>query len=173
MLPPDVRRDKDASDRYLPAIKGIVGQHLIGEAPYEEDAKRATDLIVLRLDAVRIACRVRSPGYVQRADYANEFTIRARRDNGAKTELAKVLEGWGDYFFYGHGDGAGGFAAWLLGDLRVFRLWFNRSMVRMGPGGMPGESLQNGDGTSFRSFKIGELPEGFVVARMAWEGAPA
>lgn len=173
MLPPDVRRDKQASDRYLPTIKGIVGQHLIGEAPYEEDASRATDLIVLRLDAVRIACRVRTPGYVQRADYANEFTIRARRDSGAKTELAKVLEGWGDYLFYGHGDGAAGFTAWMLGDLRVFRLWFNRRVVLMPAGDMPGKPFQNGDGTHFRSFKIDELPEGFVIARMAWDRAPA
>ena len=116
---------------------------------------------------------VRTPGYVQRADYANEFTIRARRDSGAKTELAKVLEGWGDYLFYGHGDGAAGFTAWMLGDLRVFRLWFNRRVVLMPAGDMPGKPFQNGDGTHFRSFKIDELPEGFVIARMAWDRAPA
>ena len=52
------KNDKRWSDRFLPEIKGIIGTHLITEPPYEEDAERNTDLMVLRL-AIRIGCRVR------------------------------------------------------------------------------------------------------------------
>ena len=60
----------------------------------KEDAERNTDLIVLKLDAVRIACRVRNHEYITR--YGDEFTIRAERPSGVKTELAKIIDGWGD-----------------------------------------------------------------------------
>jgi hypothetical protein len=91
--------DKRWSDKFLRDIKRILGEHLIGEPPMEEDAERNTDLIVLRMDAVRIGCRVRKHKY--RDSYQDEFTIRAGRPSGVKTELAKIIEGWGDYFFYG------------------------------------------------------------------------
>ena len=48
------KTDKRWSDRFLPEIKGIIGAHLITEPPFEEDAERNTDLMVLRLDAIRI-----------------------------------------------------------------------------------------------------------------------
>lgn len=156
--------DKRWSDTFLPEIKAILGVHLIAEPPIEEDQSRNTDLIVLRLDAVRVGCRIRrADRYIDR--YADEFTIRTSRPNGNKTELAKVIEGWGDYFFYGFGDAqAGNLVQWGLGDLRVFRLWFNRYMAHNG-GRLPGIEKQNTDGSSeFRAFRWGSLPAEFVVA---------
>ena len=96
------QKDKRWSDRFLPEIKRILGEHLISEPPIEEDAERNTDLMVLRLDAVRIGCRVRKYEYLKQ--YGDEFTIRAGRPTGAKTELTKIIEGWGNYFFYGFSD---------------------------------------------------------------------
>lgn len=161
---PDVRVDFDRQRRYIPAMKRIVGEHLIGEAPAEEDAQRNTDLIVLRLEAIRIACRVRAPEYMDK--YGNEFTIRAGRPSGAKTELQKIIEGWGDYILYGfHDEGGDELAAWVLGDLRAFRLWFQQETVRRA-GKPPGSEQGNHDGSStFRAFAISELPLPFVVAR--------
>jgi len=46
--------DKAWSDQYMPAIKRILGEHLIGAAPQEDDQERNTDLIVLRMEAVRL-----------------------------------------------------------------------------------------------------------------------
>ena len=94
--------DKRWADRFLPEIKRILGEHLIGEPPEEEDQEHNTDLMVLKMDAVRVACRVRRNQYIDR--YGDEFTIRAGRPNGSKTELTKIVEGWGDYFFYGFSD---------------------------------------------------------------------
>jgi hypothetical protein len=49
----EVRRDYQRSRKVLPQMQAIVGQHLaVEEAPFEEDAERNTDLIVLAAIAV-------------------------------------------------------------------------------------------------------------------------
>lgn len=161
---PTWQRDKIWANRFLVELKRICGEFLIGEAPQEEDAQRNTDLIVLRLEPVRVACRVRHYEYVAR--YSNEFTIRSDRPNGVKTELAKVIEGFGDYILYGFATAdEAQLYAWVLGDLRVFRLWFNRQLITR-HGQMPGMELPNRDGSSlFRAFRISDLPSDFVIAR--------
>jgi hypothetical protein len=143
-------------------MKQIVGTHLIGEAPADEDAQHNTDLVVLRLEAVRIACRVRNESYHH--NYGDEFTIRSKRPNGVKTELAKIVEGWGDYVLYGFAPKNGTYmTAWGLGDLNVFRLWFGRQCVMYG---VPGSEQSNADGSSkFRAFKWASLPDNFIIAK--------
>lgn len=165
--------DKRWSDRFIPEIKSILGVHLIGEPPVEEDAERNTDLMVLKLDAVRIGCRVRKHSYLQR--YANEFTMRQGRPSGMKTELTKVIEGWGDYFFYGFCDeDEHRLAAWMIGDLKVFRLWFATQLYQMPQGKQPGFEKSNFDGSSsFVSFKIDDLPDDFIVGRKPYQPARA
>jgi len=157
--------DKRWSDRFLPEIKGILGRELIYAAPLEEDACRNTDLIVLKFDSVRIACRVRRPGYA--TDYANQFTIRCSRPSGTTTELEKIVAGWGDYFFYGFSDSdEARLAAWLLGDLRVFRAWYVHTLAYTKE--MPGTTIPNRDNSSnFKAFNIDELPSDFIIARKA------
>ena len=158
------KTDKRWSDRFLPEIKAIIGTHLITEPPFEEDAERNTDLMVLRLDAIRIVCRVRKFKFSD--TYPDEFTIRTVRPSGAQTELGKIIEGWGDYFFYGFADAQeSGLFSWALCDLKVFRSWFSRELVR-NKGKMPGQQRSNHDGSSsFAAFDINDLPESFVVAR--------
>lgn len=119
---------------------------------------------------LRIACRIRR---VQYLSYAEEFTIRCGRPSGVQTELQKVLSGWGDYILYGFSDDQEDrLATWFVGDLKVFRLWFNQEMYRQR--GMPGKLYANHDGSSsFSVFKISELPPGFVVGSAAtacWGG---
>jgi len=84
---------KQWSDRFVPEIKTSIAPHIIGEAPVDDDQVRNTDLVVVRAEPVRVACRVRRPSYLERYPY--EFTLRSRLPNGAKTELGKVVEGWG------------------------------------------------------------------------------
>lgn len=156
------QRDKAWSDRFLPEIKQTLGLYLIGEPPIEEDAERNTDLMVLRMDAVRIACRVRQSKYVQQ--FGDEFTIRSSRPSGVKTELAKIIEGWGDYFFYAMCQpDAVSLERWVLGDLRVFRVWHSRQLV-LNKGQAPGQLCHNRDGSSsFRAYKVTDI-RGFVIA---------
>jgi len=161
----DVEHDYQYGRQFTAHIKQIAGEHLIGEAPFEDDAERATDLVVLRLEAVRIACRVRRARYETR--YAHEFTIRAERSNHARTELAKIVEGWGDYLVYGFGEETTRrLSSWLLGDLRIFRSWYSRELARLPAGETPGTRGINYDGrTAFSIFRINDLPVEFIVAR--------
>jgi hypothetical protein len=154
--------DFDWQRGLIPEIKRILANYLICEAPPAEDMQRNTDLIVLKLDTVRVACRLRRYDYL--AQYGDQFTIRTSRPSGVQTELSKMLAGWGDYIFYGFAspDGAE-LAAWVLGDLSVFRLWHHRELW---DGRQPGEARKNGDGSSgFRAYRIADLPEQFVVSR--------
>jgi hypothetical protein len=156
--------DKKWSDQYMTEIKRILGEHLIGVANVEEDALHNTDLITLRMDAMRIACRVRTKSYYHEKNYKNEFTLRCSRPSGNKTELEKVMEGWGDFFFYGFGDEDGKLIAWTLGDLRVFREWFMEMKRRFNC--TKGTIKRNNDGSSdFAVFEWSDVPSNMIVAQ--------
>ena len=153
---------KKWSDRFLPEIKRILGEHLIAEPPIEEDAERNTDLIVLKLDAVRIACRVRRFLYCEL--YGHEFTIRSGLPSGNKTELTKIIEGWGDYFFYGFADAAETkIVHWALGNLNVLRLHIYQNLIERR---IPWIAQKNNfDGSSsFVAFRYADLPANFLIA---------
>jgi hypothetical protein len=148
------RDDRLWSDQYIPAIKQIVGPHLLTTTPEEIDCKQAADLMVLEARNKRIACRVRRPGYADQ--YSFEFTLRARRDSGVETELSKIVNGWGDWLFYGHADGDGGFVLWWLIDLRAFRA----ALARRDRIGLVCGDKPNGDGTYFKWFDLRTFPVG-------------
>lgn len=94
---PDWKRDLAWTKPYMPRVKALLGFALVVEAPLEEDQKRNTDLM-LRLPDARVAVRIRRPSPWTSPD---DFTLRWRRDSGAKTEYAKIAEGHGDFLFYG------------------------------------------------------------------------
>jgi hypothetical protein len=147
--------DRQWSDLMIPQIKQIVGPFLLETSSFDVDAKQATDLIVFTARDMRIAARVRRPGYAERYPY--EFTIRCKRDSGAETELSKIVNGWGDWLFYGHADASNWIARWFLIDLHAFRA----ALIRCA---MNGASLKvtekaNGDGTYFKSFDLRSFPE--------------
>ena len=150
-------KDKKWSDKFMLEIKSILGMNLIAEAPIDEDSEHNTDLMILKLDSVRIACRIRKYQYLR---YAEEFTIRSSRPSGVKTELTKVIEGWGDYFFYGFSnDSETNLLKWLIGDLKAFRIWFTRQISK-NKGMMPGIAQKNYDNSSgFHAFKAFEIPD--------------
>jgi hypothetical protein len=150
----DWRAEKLWSDRFVPEIKAILGQCLIHAAPPEEDAHHNTDLMVLRMADVRIACRVRRFDYFHR--YRHDFTIRSDRPSGNKTELAKILDGWGDLFFYAIADQTGArLRQWTLADLNVFRA---------SPQRFRGAERENRDRSSkFMAYRWQQFPPDFVV----------
>lgn len=104
---------------------------------------------------IRIAARVRRPGYAERYPY--DFTIRSRLPTGSPTELAKIVNGHGDWLFYGHANRAQtAIERWWLLDLRAFRAALIRN-------GQPDCRLRcgdrfNPDGTAFKWFDIRSFP---------------
>lgn len=151
--------DRAYSDGFIPVLRHIIGPHLLEESTLTQDREQAADLVVFTGHAMTIACRVRRQGYADR--YPWDFTIRALRDNGAKTELSKVIDGWGDWFLYGHDDGSGvDLARWFLLDLKVFRSTLIRrpSLLR------DRNPIPNSDGTHFHAWNVQEFPDHFVIA---------
>lgn len=151
---PEYRADREWSDLMVPQIKQIVGPFLLENAPFEFDAKQATDLMVFKARDMRIAARVRRPGYSDR--YPFEFTIRCKRDSGAETELSKIINGWGDWLFYGHADASNWIEQWWLIDLHSFRA----ALIRTAMNGATITVTQkdNGDGTYFKAFDLRSFP---------------
>lgn len=140
------------SDQYLPQVKSIISEHLISVAPDALDQKQATDLLTLDAKDRRIAVRVRRPGYGERYPY--DFTLRSGLPSGAKTELAKIVEGYGDWLMYAHADAHGGLAGWWLIDLRAFRA----ALIRRGQHGICMGEHVNHDGTRFCWFDVRSFP---------------
>ena len=146
-------QDRRWSDKFIPAIRMIVGPRLVSITPDEIDCKQAADLMVFTARDMKIAARVRRPGFADRYPY--QFTIRARRDSGADTELSKIVNGWGDWLFYGHSDDEEKhFALWWLIDLHALRAALIRDRSNLKYGDKP-----NGDGTYFKWFDLRSFPE--------------
>jgi hypothetical protein len=143
-------------------IKMAIGPHVIGNASAEDDMEKATDLVLVT-NRVRIACRMRRWDMNAHARYGEQFTIRSARESGTKTELSKILAGWGDLFFYGWGDPrTRRLREWSLIDLSVFRQHHADSAAK-GKCIVAGDK-DNGDGTRFIAYWIPHLPEGGIVA---------
>lgn len=98
----------------------------INEASLEDDRYTATDLQAVRISArdatesfLDVGVRFRDVRYF--AAFGGEFTIRSEGRGGTRTEIHKILEGWGDWYFYGWLDDQKQLTAWTLMDLEVFR----------------------------------------------------
>lgn len=153
-------KDREWSDRFIPAIKRIVGPMLLDAAPELEDQKHATDLMVFTARDLRIAARMRKPGYADR--YPWEFTIRNSRPTGARTEFEKIVEGFGDWLFYGHSNAQqNDVERWMVVDLKRFRSAFvyrnSRELLRY-------EHKTNPDRTTFFAFDVRSFPAEAVIA---------
>lgn len=161
------------SDQYLPDIKSILGRALkvdsnfVVEATPEEDMRHNTDMIVLADCGARISCRVRQCKQWSIKNYKNEFTMRCSTPAGGRTEIEKVLNGWGDYFLYGFAAESGPqLFAYFVGDLAIFRMWHSAYLGSCGmPPGLP--ERPNVDGSRFRTYRIDELPKEFVIERLS------
>jgi hypothetical protein len=146
--------DRLWSDAYLPAVKRIVGPRLLVETPVEIDRQQAADLMVFTARSVTIAVRVRRHGYALR--YPTQFTIRCRRDSGMRTEHAKIMDGWGDWYLYGHAaQTVPELTVWWLLDLAVFRQYEHQSRP---------EFRSNGDGTHFLAYDVSAFPFDLILA---------
>lgn len=124
----DFQTEFSWSRTWIPRIRQIIGPWLLREGNEFEDQREATDLIVLKLEGARIACRVRRPGYSNFPD----ITITCRRETGAPCEYNKlILGGYGDYFFYGHATNddarAGDILPRYLIDMSVARPWIAKN----------------------------------------------
>lgn len=138
-------------------MRKYIGPQLLRPGTLEEDQKEATDLIVLKADGIRIACRVRTPGYLK---WKDEITITAKRESQARCEWDKmIVEGLGDMFFYGHAtcdvvsEPKADIHPRYLIDLRIARPW-----ILANPGELRGPNKDAvGRRCWFRAFNLQQM----------------
>jgi hypothetical protein len=155
MIAHGYEQNRSWSDQFIPQIKNIVGSHLLQAAPDALDMCQATDLLMLDGKDLRIAARVRRPGYAER--FPHQFTVRSRLPSGGETELSKIVDGHGDWMFYGHANPWGGLDRWWLIDLKAFRAALIRD--RTGSGTLRCGTQRNPDGTEFVWFDLHSFPQ--------------
>lgn len=77
-------------------------------------------MVVIEADAVRYGMRIRTETYYDR--YPNQFTVRASRKSGARTEMDKIIfDKTPDRLFYGFGTNDGRLISYKIADFSVFR----------------------------------------------------
>lgn len=146
----------DSYESQAIAILRTLIAHLavIEVASDEIDKKQATDFQI-RLTGGTVAVRLRrsDPKWALR-----DMTIRSRRANGIKTELAKIKEGYAYRYLYGRVNDEGIISEWILVDLDKVR--------STGLLDKPREEKSNKDGkTYFITITIKELEDvGCLIA---------
>lgn len=166
----DYYGDRRWSDRFLPRIVQIVGPLMLGTAPTYQDQRENTDLMVLDAqENIRVAARVRKHGYFP--GFGHDVTFRHARANGAETEFAKVVNGFGRYFFYGHSNvDETDIPDWMVLDLNRFQgALIKESLSKMPePLRMKFVKQDNNDNeTSFLAYDIRTFPKGVIISMSA------
>lgn len=159
----DVAEDFDWQTRFRGHYRELAyGVVRVNVASWDDDLRRNTDMQIATLEnGHRIMCRARR--FKHAARYGDQFTVRLSRPSGAKTEMAKIREGWGDFGIYGFESqpGAARLRPWVLYNVHRLREYLE--------GGGRWIYRDNRDGSgAFAAFVIHELPLGFVLNRDDW-----
>jgi hypothetical protein len=152
----DVDRDAKWAEQFEDEAAEILREHLfknIGfiRSSHHEDAKECTDMVpYVTTDIGSVALRMRRATVKHR-----DFTIRAWRASGVKTEKAKILEGWGSCYLYG----------WTTG--RQINEWILVNLDKIRESGLllkNRQQISNKDGvTKFVTISIQELQDANAI----------
>lgn len=159
-----VRSDWAAADKHLPQVAALLGGLLIKPASLAEDRHQCTDL---KVDFARIAVRLRGAEY--RTRYPHELTLRADRPSSRPAELTKIIDGHGDWLFYGFlTPDSAGVADWLVLSLAGLRAALVRRTA-------PFEIRRNRDESAgFATFPVAPLRLSLLATSPSyWALAPS
>ena len=114
------------AELHMPAVRTALSELPAGifldfaTADAKRDMEQATDL-VLEVGGGTVAVRIRSKRYYNSKPKALDWSVRFESGN-ARTEIHKLREGFGDFYFYGYSkDDAGELEDWWLIDLHTVR----------------------------------------------------
>ena len=131
---------------YIDEVVRLIAPYIITLSRPEVDKNENGDLEIVFPRNGTVGVRLRKEGA---AKFAGQVTFRSRSMYGGKTEITKIIEGYGDYFFYGHVSPTGVIWHWYLLNLNEVRAAFTRrsSMLRR-------PQIPNGDDTYFIPFDV-------------------
>lgn len=148
---PNYRQDIQLELKLSRYIKQILGLHFF-KKDIRADMQEGTDFLVVSIEPVKIALRLRRFEYFRR--YPDEFTIRWKRPSGVKTEIDKIREGLVDFMLYGFVDKEEEkIIQYFIGDLEIFRIC-EPNPVCIKPNDPPDSELA--------AFKITQFPKSFI-----------
>lgn len=149
------------NDKYLNQVRRILVSKAyiftkFREATPKEDMELGFDA-VLSFPDVKIPIRIRKNIYLKYMD----LTIRSKCRSGGKTEIHKIMEGFGDFYFYAWSDETNlntsnnRIVTYMILDLNVFR---NTIIDKPSTKDIP-----NGDGTYFNCYSRQQLLDNKVI----------
>ena len=154
----------------MPLLADLVDTvlHPGGASPSDhEDCKLATDFVIFSRGPAKCAARTRRPDYRER--FSNEITLRSWRRGGVRTELAKILDGEGDFLAYAFADPDPTrvtLGLWVVIDLALFRSWFFTMLAWQPAGRLVGREFSNRDGRSKGlAISLGIVDHNVIVGR--------
>lgn len=109
-------------------------------ASEEDDQNLETDVVVF--GTLRIALRVRRGS----STTFNDIALRSQRPSGARTEVAKIKSGLGDYYLYAWTLDGNNISEWMLIDLDKFRLVMDNCLKTF--------DFYQQDGTALNTYSI-------------------
>lgn len=154
--------DYDWQAQYMAQARAIIEPYLLVPASLERDRHEVADLVVPAWrSSVAVRLRRAEGNYPH-----NQFTVRAEKQNGTKTELTKIVDGHGHAMLYGHA-GAGVINPWLLICLHALRAAFQRypAILHSANDNSISGCRDSGDGGTFRWFDVDKLPADVLIAR--------
>jgi TPP-dependent trihydroxycyclohexane-1,2-dione (THcHDO) dehydratase len=140
---------KVLNTKFFPLIQRILNRYSyvftrFSEATKLQDQTEGFDAIFSFPD-VKIPVRIRKFKYQKYMD----FTVRSQTVMRAKTEIHKLQEGFGDYYFYAWADETDTkIEKYIIIDLNVFR----KSIIKT-----PDEIRDNSDDTQFYTYSFDRL----------------
>ena len=137
------------------------GMH-IEVAGWEDDLRRATDLMVLTFRAMRLAVRVRD--YKNLESYSGSFTIRTHsRSGNPNSEALKLRQGYGDFLLYAWASPDNtNLEAGAVIDLHV---WRKHEFAAPHEEWCNGPKSGGHDLSAFNSYAFADFPDELLVYR--------
>lgn len=167
----DYQSNRKWADQFIDQTRSIIGTLLVEGATFKLDTQESTDLLVVQSiqngsrggrPIKAFATRLRRPNVFRGrsprsgAPWAFQFTIRSRLDSGAVTELAKLKQGFVDWYLYGHVEQFT-IRHWMVLDIDVFRAFADSSAIKT-------ETVRNDDGTEGIAYDIRSFPDALCIA---------
>lgn len=149
---------KELNDKYFNSIKRILikNAHIFSEfieATPKQDMEDGFDSI-FRFNDIKIPIRIRK--YVFAEKY-RDVTIRSKARYGSRTEIDKIRDGYGDYYFYAwENKDSTSIYCYLIFDIKKF---ISANIVN----NPSASDIPNGDGTYFNSYNISEMIKKDVI----------
>lgn len=139
--------------RFATQIKGVLGATFVQQNPVL-DKNEGSDFVVFTLMPIRVACRLRTFGFLER--YPNDFTIRWSRPSGAETEIHKVRKRLVDYLFYGFVN---------MDETKIVRYFIGDLGIFLNCGIKPYEIKKNTKpyDSELAAYRLSDLPKEFVI----------